>query len=252
MEAGQIATLLLIVAFAAYVQTVSGFALGLVLMAGVGLTGVIPIASAALLVTFLIIANGALLLARYRRFVALRACMLSIVSSLAVLPAGYVLLRYLAGTSIEWVKLLLGLVIVASSLPMMLRPVRLSRMDSDAWFLGYGAVAGLLGGLFATPGPPLVYHFYRQPMEAQVIRVSLVTIFVGIVAMRLAIVLATGPFPLPVLWWSVLGVPTTIVSTHLADRFRPPISDAALRRIAFGLLFATGLALALPAAMRLR
>jgi uncharacterized membrane protein YfcA len=251
MEAGHIATLLLIVALAAYVQTVSGFALGLVLMAGVGLTGVIPIASAALLVTFLIMANAAILLARYWRFIALRACTLTILSSLLFSAVGYMLLRYLAHMSIGWVKLLLGLVIIASSLPMMIRPVRLSRMDSDAWFIGYGAIAGLMGGLFATPGPPLVYHFYRQPMEAQVVRVSLVTIFTGIVAVRLAVVLATGTFPLPVLWWSVLAVPATVMTTHFADRFRPPISDAAMRRFAFALLLASGLALALPEMTRL-
>jgi uncharacterized membrane protein YfcA len=122
----------------------------------------------------------------------------------------------------------------------------LSRMDSDAWFIGYGAIAGLMGGLFATPGPPLVYHFYRQPMEAQVVRASLVTIFTGIVAVRLAIVLATGTFPMPVLWWSVLAVPATVLTTHFADRFRPPISDVAMQRCAFALLLASGLALALP------
>lgn len=251
MVAGHIATLLLIVALAAYVQTVSGFALGLVLMAGVGLTGIIPITSAALLVSFLIMANAAILLPRYWRFIALRACILTIVSSILFSAIGYMLLRCLAQTSIGWVKLLLGLVVIASSLPMMVRPVRLSRMDSNAWFVGYGAIAGLMGGLFATPGPPLVYHFYRQPLEAQVVRVSLVTIFAGIVAVRLVVVLATGTFPLPVLWWSILAVPATIVTTHFADHFRPPIGDAAMQRIAFVLLLASGLALALPQMTRL-
>jgi uncharacterized protein len=252
MEPFHTGALLLIVAVAAYVQTVSGFALGLVLMAGVGLTGIIPITSAALLVSILILANAALILSRYWRYVAVRACALTVASSLLFSVAGYALLRYLEAGSIAWVKLVLGLVIIASSLPLMFRPQPSSRMDSDASFLGFGAVAGVMGGMFATPGPPLVYHFYRQPMEAQVVRVSLVTIFAAIVALRLAIVVAIGTFPVPVLWWAALAVPMTIVTTHVADRWRPPIADATMRRLAFGLLLASGMALALPTIVRLR
>lgn len=245
------AALLAIVAVATWVQTVTGFALGLVLVAGVGLTGVIPISDAALLVTFLILVNAGLIAGRYWRYLAWRACMLTIAPSLVCAVAGYVLLRYLEADSVAWVKLVLGLVVVLSAVPLMLRPAPLSRMDSDASFLGAGAVAGLMGGLFATPGPPLVYHFYRQPMQAQVVRVSLVTIYAFIVTLRLGVVVASGAFPVRVLWWAALAVPMTIVTTYLADRWRPPIGEAALRRFAFGLLLISGLALALPPMLQL-
>ena len=33
---------------------------------------------------------------------------------------------------------------------------------------------GLLGGLFSAGGPPLVYHFYRQPMAMEALRATLV------------------------------------------------------------------------------
>ena len=87
MDAGGLAILLCLAAVAAYTQTLTGFALGLILMSGVGLTGVIALPDAAVLVSCLTFVNAVLVLAKGWRDVALRQFVPIIVSSLARLAA---------------------------------------------------------------------------------------------------------------------------------------------------------------------
>ena len=64
MAPGSLAILLTIAAFAAYTQTLTGFALGLIMMGGVGLSGVIALPDAAVLVSILVIVNAVQVLAK--------------------------------------------------------------------------------------------------------------------------------------------------------------------------------------------
>lgn len=248
MEAFSLAMLLALAALAAYVQTLTGFALGLIFMGGVGLTGIIGLPEAAILVSCLTLVNAILVLAKGWRDIAIREFVPTIVSSIATLFAGYWLLGLMATTSIDWLKLVLGGVIIVSSLQLAMKPVQLAQPSSTPSFFAYGAIAGLMGGLFSTSGPPLVYHLYRQPLHPVVIRETLVAVFAVNAAIRLGIVAMSGDMPHDSFWWGLLAVPVVIAFTVAAKRWPPPISHLAMRRLAFLLLFASGLSLAIPAA----
>jgi hypothetical protein len=247
MDVAGLAVLLTLAAIAAYVQTLTGFALGLIMMGGVGLTGVIGLPEAAVLVSCMTFVNAVLVLAKGWRDVAMREFTSSMVSSVVTLFAGYWLLAVLASTSIGWLKFVLGGVIIVSSIQLALKPVQFARPSSTLSFLYYGAIAGLMGGLFSTSGPPLVYHLYRQPLRPVAIRETLVAIFAANACIRLGIVAFAGDLPPADHWWGLLSIPVVIALTLAAKKWPPPITHLTMRRLAFVLLFLSGVSLALPA-----
>ncbi|EHS53551.1 protein of unknown function DUF81 [Rhizobium sp. PDO1-076] len=251
MSAAGLAGLLALAGVAAYMQTLTGFALGLIMMGGIGLCGLMPLPEAAVLVGCMVLVNATQVLARGWRDIAWAEFWPIIISSLVALTGGYWLLGVMVWVSIDWVKLVLGAVIVASSLQLALNPRRLAVRSSSASFAFFGAVAGLMGGLFSTAGPPLVFHLYRQPLPAVSIRETLVAVFAVNAVIRLAIVVAAGEVPHSGFWWGLLCIPVVMILTFVAKKWPPPLSALSIRRTAFGLLLISGLSLAVPALLNI-
>lgn len=251
MDTASLVVLLLLAAGASYVQTLTGFALGLLMMGGVGLTGVVPLPDAAVLVGILGLVNAAQVLAKGWRDIARREFLLVIFVSLAFLVLGYWLLGLLVAASLDWLKLTLGGIIILSSLQLLLRPVPFETPSGAGSFVFFGAIAGIMGGLFSTAGPPLVYHFYRQPLRPVAIRETLVAIFAVNGMLRLMLVGLAGDMPSSSFWWGLLCIPVVMAFTALARRYPPPLTPTGLRRVAFCLLFLSGLSLAAPAFLKL-
>ena len=239
-------------AVAAYVQTLTGLAFGLVMMGAVALVGLLPLPDAAAMVGMLTLVNATQMLVQGGwRDVAPRELRLILVASLPSLLLGYALLEWLADTRADLLKIGLGLVIMLSSLQLAVRPAGLARRSSNASFVGFGMVSGLMSGLFATGGPPLVYHLFRQPLSHARIRETLVTAFGVAQAVRLVVVVASGNMPSMSPVALILAIPTVMLMTYAARRWPPSLSQQAMRRIVFVLLFLSGLSLALPAALHL-
>lgn len=251
LDIASLGGLLLLAAIAAYMQTLTGFAFGLIMMGGVGLTGVIPLREAAILVSVLVIVNALQVLRRGWRDIAMREFVPIILSSLVFLLVGYWMLGLLLAASLDWLKLVLGAVIVLSSLQLLLKPAPLEQRSGTGSFVFFGAVAGLMGGLFSTAGPPLVYHLYRQPLKPQSVRETLVAVFAINAAIRLVTVTLAGNMPSSHFWWSLTTIPVVIAFTFLAKRWPPPISPDTMRRLAFLLLFLSGVSLGAPALLSL-
>jgi len=248
MSGLELAAFLLITAVAAYLQTVTGFAFGLVTMAGVALIGALPLPEAAVFVGLLTFTNASQMLTTGGwKHVAKRPWIIVVLSSLPALAIGYLLLEWLADTRVQALKLLLGGVTILSSIQLALPPKGPEALAGPLKTVLVGALSGLMGGMFSTAGPPLVYHFYRQPLPIPVIRETLVAVF-GLNAMlRLGLVVVTGNIPGAAYWPCLLAIPVVIASTALARRFPPPVSPQVFRRGVFGLLFLSGASLALPA-----
>ncbi|PRD42369.1 hypothetical protein C5748_16390 [Phyllobacterium phragmitis] len=232
---------------AAYVQTLTGFAFGLLLMGAVAFTGLIPFAEAAVVISLLTLANAVVVLARGWRDIAARPFFLSLAGAVPMIVVGYALLELLASTSLTALRIVLGVVIVLSSLQLIRRPVLRRRPSSGAAFAVYGALGGLMGGLFSTAGPPLVFQFYRQPMPHMVVRETLVAIFSISSLLRLGLVAVSGDWQSHVLVWALAGLPSVVAATYLARRWPPPLTPRTVRQMAFALLLLSGLSLIAPA-----
>jgi uncharacterized protein len=242
---------LLLTGAAAYAQTLTGFAFGLITMGGIGLTGLVSLPDAAMLVSVLTLVNASQMILKGWRDVAWREFWLVMAASVPMLFAGYALLGWLAGTRADALRLILGLVIVLSSLQLARKPEPLARPSGGASFLFFGAIAGLMGGMFSTAGPPLVYHLYRQPMPLATVRETLVTVFALNAVFRIGLVAAAGDLPPASTLLGLLAIPAVMGATYAARRWPPPIPPAVMRRIVFILLFLSGVSLGAPAVLRL-
>lgn len=245
------AAFLALVAAGAYLQTLTGFAFGLVVMGGVGLTGALPLPEAAVAVSLLVLVNAAQVLARGWRDVGGRELGLLLAGSLPLLGFGYWLLGRLADGNMAGLQLLLGAVIVVSAFQLLGRAGESPVRSSDASFVAFGAVGGLMGGLFSTAGPPVVYHLYRQPLPQTTIRETLVSIFAINAIVRLGLVAGQGKLTQAVVLVAIVAAPLVIAATFVARRWPPPLPRDTIRAIVFGLLALSGLSLAIPAAAAL-
>ncbi|WP_414471023.1 TSUP family transporter [Microvirga sp. M2] len=242
---------LILTGAAAYAQTLTGFAFGLITMGGVGLTGLLSLPDAALIVSMLTLVNATQMLLKGWRDVAWSQFRLVMMASVPMLFVGYWLLEWLAGSHVDFLRLVLGLVIVVSSLQLARKPEPLPERSGHGSFLFFGGIAGLMGGMFSTAGPPLVYHFYRQPMPLVKVRETLVTVFALNAVFRIGLVEVSGNIPSNSTLSGLVAIPAVMGATFAARRWPPPLSPATMRRIVFLLLFLSGVSLIAPAVIHL-
>lgn len=234
---------LAVAALGSYVQTVTGFALGLVFMGGVAALDLMPLTLGAVVISLLGLGNTVLALRRNTGNVAWR---LVAVTAVFVAPSTLAGLRLLDGWAADrlgLLRLLLGGVILACSLVFIIRPPMLRKVSGLPVFAGFALLAGLVGGLFATYGPPLVFNLYRQPLPIATIRDTLLAIFAVTSFLRVTLLSVNGQLDSEAIALWALATPVVVLFTWLGRRFPPPLAPAVLRRGVFGLLLLTGVTL---------
>lgn len=232
-----------IAALAAWVQTLTGFALGLILMGVTGALGLMPVPQAAAITSLLVLVNAVLVLSRGWRDVDRPALKLILMGAFPSLIAGFFLLGWLAGSALGLLQLLLGIVIAGSAAQLAARPqLRETRSPPFTFFLA-GLIGGMMGGLFATTGPPVIWHLYRQPMPLAAVRVTLVSVFLLTQILRTGLVIGSGGITAALLVSAAGAAPSVVLGTWLARRFPPPVRTATIRKVALGLLFLSGVSL---------
>jgi uncharacterized membrane protein YfcA len=234
-------------ALAAYVQTITGFAFGLMAMGSIGLLHLMPLADAAIVVGLLVIVNALQVLRRGHLHVERRMLLITTVASLPMVAVGVGVVAILSGEQVRWLRLVLGLSIVMSGLQLVRRTTRQERPSSTSVTMAIGALSGLMGGLFSAAGPPLAQHLYRQPLSLDTIRMTLVSTFAINAVLRLGLVAVEGRLSLHIGVIAAIALPVVMASTWLARRYPPPLSATAVRWIVFTLLSLSGLSLGIPA-----
>ncbi len=234
------------VATATFTQSLTGFAFGLVLLGLVAVFHLAPLPVAANVVTVMVLANAALLV---RNLPALPRKLLvpSYGSSLVGVAVGACLLAWLSDNAIGVVRFALGIAILACSVLLVLQAKPRAQLGSPGSFALYGGISGVMGGVFASAGPPMVFHLYRQPLDRMVVRDTLVLLFALNAVLRLIIVLAEGRFDAASVALSLEALPVVLTVTWLARRYPPGWSPTAVRRVVFVLLAAAGISLVAPA-----
>jgi uncharacterized protein len=231
---------MLCVALAAYTQSVTGFAFSLVLLGLVGMLELGPLADAANAASCLVIVNAVVYLRQRRPLLQRHLLVPTLASSLPAVVLGVFLLAWLSGNSVQLLRALLGLAIVVSAMLLLFRARPLEQRSSTASFVFYGSLGGVLGGLFSSSGPPLVYHMYRQPLKQEVLRQTLLVIFACNALLRLAVVLFTGTFSSQALLLVVEAVPVVYAVTWWQVKHGPKFPELQVKRIVAGLLVIAG------------
>lgn len=251
MSSAALVVFLFVAGLSAYVQTITGFAFGLIMMGAIAMLDLLPLADAAAVVGALTLVNAAQMVAKGWRHVAWRQWRIVVAFSLPTVVVGFELLHWLAAERLDALRLMLAGVIVVASVQIVKAPKAGATLPGGASFAAAGVASGLLGGLFSTGGPPVIYRFYTSPLPLPTIRETLVAIFALNASLRLALVIGAGPRPPMSAWTGLLAIPVVMAATAAARRWPPPLSPQKLRLVAAMLLAASGVALGAPAIARL-
>ncbi len=243
MTGWQIAAFLLCVALASCAQNLTGFALALILLGLTGLFNLAPLPDVANVATVLSLANAAIMLRGTREWLDWPILRATVVGSVFGVAGGVLLLAWLNANVVIVLRLLLGLVVIACAIVVLLRAEPLAQRSSNASFRAYGVLSGLLGGLFSASGPPLVYQFYRQPMEVHKLRDTLVAALAASALLRLAMVASSGQFNARSLLLCILAAPLAIGIAWWLKRHPPSWPRAAVLKLVCALLALTGVGL---------
>lgn len=239
------------VALATYAQTTTGFAFSLILL---GLAGVLSLGSLSEM------ANVVNMLALVNVFVAMRGIRAnvnwslirgSLLASSVGVVFGVVALHWVSGNAIVFLSGLLGLTILACAMLLIARKRPLSQLSPTRSFASFGLLSGVMGGLFSSAGPPMVYHMYRQPLPLAVIRDSLLVFFAANAALRIVLVGASGGLSMSSVWLAAEALPVVIILTWLVRRYASSTSLKTVKLLVFALLMVAGLGLVIPAARTL-
>ncbi len=236
--------LLLFFALGSYIQATTGFAFGLIVVSSVSALGLAPIEVTAFAVSVLSLINAGLgLRGGDWREINRRAFVGFLVPCLPAIVVGVWLLDYLGDNAIGWLKLSLGVCIVVSSLVMMIQAHHVRQASSTGAFALSGVIGGLMGGMFATFGPPITFMMYRQPDAQSRIRATLLGIFFCTATLRVTSVSLTQEVDTATWWLCVVGFPVVVAMTLIAKKFPLPISSRTMRFLAFSLLLLSGASL---------
>src|SRR5699024_10590283 len=118
-------------------------------------------------------------------------------------------------------------------------------------FSALGAASGALTGLFSIGGPPLVYHYYRQPVTLAAVRATLLTSFALMSAARLLLVAGQGGLMISSVGKGLIAVPVVALASWLCTRFPPKIRATTIRYTASIMLAVMGVIIIYMAASEL-
>jgi len=250
MSTETLLALLALIMFGTYVQTITGFGLGIIVIGvatALNLTSVVVIAA---VVSLVALVNCAIALSKNKMKLDWQAIKFVIIGVFPGMLVGVTLLNILSVSATNILQGLLGLMILYSGLNLFISPNKQATPSSNGKFLVSGFASGLTGGLFGMSGPPLIAHFYKQPFDIKVIRNMLLMVFACTATTRSILTGLQGQLDKDVLTLTVLAIPLVILTTILGQRFPPPLSQTAMKRAVFMILMLIGvylLALAIKA-----
>lgn len=236
------------VALAVYAQNMTGFALALVLLGLVGATDIVPLPDAVNAVSLIVLVNATLFLYKRR---ALRVAPLLwpiLLASAAGTTLGVAALAWIMGNAYEMLRLLLGVSIVYCAWMLWRRDAAPATPSGPAIRLSFGLLSGVMNGLFAAGGSPLVYLVYRQPWPLSRIQESLIFLNGMAALLRLLFTVPTVGLTRQSLNLAVMAVPVVLLVTTLTARKAPPLPPRVFKVLVCGLLAATGVSMAWKAA----
>ncbi len=247
MSVELIAILSVLLVGATLLQSLTGFGFGLFVIASVTLFTTVPVSTTAFLISALSLVNAADLAIRQRQHIHRRMVIWVLALGLPAIGLGFWLLEWLSGENRQLLMLILGVCIIVCSALLLIKRQGVNA-ESPGWQFGIaGALGGILGGLFSTFGPPVIFQCYRQPWRIDQVRATLLAIFSVAAIARLAMVpFGTVPDP-ATLWFTLFAIPLVMLATRLSRLLATMVSASHIRTTAIVMLFASGISLIIKA-----
>ena len=231
------------VGLATYAQNLTGFAFSLILLGLVSVFDIASVNDAANAATVLSLINAWTYFRARPGPVPWQLMKPALNGSTVGVIVGLMLLVWLSGSAVSWLRGLLGVSILICAVLLMLQGKPLPAVSGRTSFALIGGLSGVLGGLFSASGPPIVFHMYRQPLDRELVRRALLLMFAFNSLVRLVIVVPTGHFS----WHSALlagcAMPVVYAATRLHHRLPNKLQPRTLQWLVAGLLFVAGVTL---------
>ena len=231
----------------AWVQATSGFALGLIVMAIVQVTGAMSLAHAAAAISVLAFFNIAVSLFDTYRDIDKRLFLGLTLGQIPAIAFGIALLNFLGREAATVLELVFGLFLVTGSLSLAFNPKPQERRSAGTATIAVGFAGGIFGGMFAASGPIVGWFAYQQPILLASIRASLLAMLGATTITRTIIVSIDGIFTQSLLLMILVAVPLVVLATWAAKRFPPRLTDRQFRRAVFCLVLLIGCWISLSA-----
>lgn len=224
----------LVVFFAIFTQSLTGFGLALVSMPL--LTALLGVGTAAPMVALFGLVAEVILLLYYREAVNVRVIWRLIMTAAIGVPVGILVIRSLD----EGVVLaLLGVIVAGYALYALLK-LRLPTIDGPVWAYAFGFVAGILGGAYNTAGPPVIVYGNCRGWPPEEFKANLqgFFLFTGLIVM-ISHVLA-GNYTAEVLRYTLIALPAVAAGVASGLALSKRVSAATFRTIVLWLLLVLG------------
>lgn len=153
-----IISFLAILAIATYIQTVAGFALGIILMGAVTVFELLPIAFTSVIISIVTLVNSLLVVKSSYRSLNLKLLLNTCLGILPGLVMGLVILDYMSESLSYILQLLLGISIVIAGISISLKPQPIAAPSNNWVFRLAGAASGLLAGYLVWEGHRLCIY----------------------------------------------------------------------------------------------
>lgn len=227
-------------ALATYVQTLTGFAFSLLFVGLISAFDLVPLEEATNAISVITLIQTAAYYRSHPIQADWKLVRPAIVPSVVGVVAGVALLVWLSGSAIYLLKYVLGVTILLTAMSMLAKPVPWPAVSSTAVFRIAGLLSGLMGGLFSTAGPPLVYLLYRQPVPQRVVHQCLYLMFTIGQVVRLVFIAVAGSFTWRSLLYIGLSLPVVLLVHFTNQRFPVRLSERSTARLAAALLIIAG------------
>ncbi len=226
-----------VIFFAIFTQSLTGFGLGLVSMAF--LTEPLGAQTAAPLIALVAITGEVIMLIRYRQTFNFGAVRRLVVASVVGIPLGVLILRQV---SQEAALAFLGVLLIGYALYGLFTP-RLPEIRNPRWAYGFGFVAGLLSGAYNTGGPPYVVYGTCSRWQPTEFKSNLQGIFIVNSLMVIGSHALSQNFTPPVFQDYLIALPAIALGMGLGFQLDRYINPALFRKLVLLLLLMLGVRL---------
>jgi uncharacterized membrane protein YfcA len=233
----------LFLGIATIMQTLSGFGFGLLVVASFTLLDVLPLTATTFLVSLLGLVNSTIVVIKNRNAVKIPELKLMLYTGIPLMLLGFVLLEYMSAHLTQLLNFILGISILLCCGLMLVGREKVNKESGRSSFLIAGGLSGLLGGLFSTSGPPLVFQCYKQSWSIEAIRSTLLAVFTisGLVRVGIA---TFGTLPEPdIMFLIAAAIPLVLLVTHFARKLTDYVDAKWVYIIAITLLGLSGVSL---------
>ena len=231
----------LIVLLGSLVQTLTGFAMGMLIVACVGALRMVDLPTLAAVVSLLTIINVGLALRGKLGQVDRHLFTWLALGQVPAIVVGVALLDWLHGNAYRALEATLGVFTLAGAVSLYFKPAPWRHVAGrlQSWLAG--SAGGLVGGLFSASGPILGWFAYRQPLPVEVIRATLLMCFAITTTTRTLVVGVGGGLTYQVGVYAAVGIPTVVAGTLFGRWLTPRVRADQIKQGANLLLGLLGL-----------